>query len=78
MWAYAGPQIFHVETLRRPERVPPDGVPGDAVVLVPLGDPDVLLRLRSPSTITGLFGRRRTSDLIATAVDDPVEFIKAM
>lgn len=38
------------------ERLAPGEVPGDALVLVPLGDADMLLRLRSPAIVTGLFG----------------------
>ena len=44
----------------------------------PLVQPNVLLRLRTPVEVRGMYGRRRTVHLIGVSVDDPAALAEAL
>lgn len=46
--------------------------------IVPIGEPDVELRLSRPVTARGIYGLRRTSRIIRLQVDDPERFIESV
>jgi hypothetical protein len=52
-------------------------VPAGAVDLKVL-DPAVLITLRAPVTVRGLFGRRRRGDRIVVSADEPEKLVSAL
>jgi len=58
---------------------PGEAAPGERPLkLALIGRPDVEIRLSRPVTVRGLYGLRRTSDVVLLQVDDPERFVEAV